>query len=966
MKRIPQYQPKTVEEEILKLWKKEKTFDKSLEKTKHGKPFSFYDGPPFANGLPHFGHSLVTSIKDAIGRYQTMRGRYVQRRNGWDCHGLPVEFEIEKKFNVSGKKQITELGLDKFNQACRDSVFTYKSDWEDFFDRIGRWTDKKNAYATIDPSYTESVWWAFAQIYKKGHIYKGFKCMPYCPRCATPISNFEVNEGYKDNVQDPSVYVKFKLEGDKASLLAWTTTPWSLPGNAALAVKANATYVRVRLNDDNQKPEELILAKDRLESLKSDDYEVLEQFEGKQLVGKTYEPVFHLQNFKPNQNTYRIWSAEFVSTQDGTGVLHVAPAFGEDDLALATDHDIPVITTIDTAGKLKDNLGLIGLEGKFFKSADKLIIEQLTSQDKIYSAETFSHTYPFCYRCDTPLLYYSIDTWFIGVSKIKDLLLKTAEDINWSPANIKNGRFGKWLEGARDWAISRNRYWGAPVPIWVNEEDQKDIIVIGSIKELSEMTDGQYDLSDLHRPFIDEVVIRKDGKTYRRVEEVLDCWFESGSMPIAQQHYPFENEQQFEASFPAEYIGEGLDQTRLWFYVLHVISSIIFESPAYKNVLVNGMVMAADGQKLSKRLKNYPPIDEVFSTEGADALRYYLLSSTPAVTADYMRFDRDALKDINRNLFMTLYNSASFLSLYAEIDNWNPSSINQPRDLTNPLDKWLVARVGQAVAETTIAAENYDLSKASWPVYKLVDDMSNWYVRRSRRRFWKSEDDTDKIQAYETLHWSLVVTCQLLAPWAPFMSDWLFRHLTAGIKDAPSSVHLTDWPIKGDDDPNALELMDEVRNMVNDGLSARSEAGIKVRQPLQGAVVSGPTGLDDDYLSIIAEELNVKKVEYKKSKSISVKIDTKITPSLQNEGIARDIIRNVQSARKEAGLEIENRIRLSLSSDSDLLNDAISEFKQIIMHETLAVELFASKKDYKFKKSTQIEKQDLLIELDKK
>lgn len=966
MKRIPQYQPKIVEEEILNLWKKEKTFEKSLEKTKQGEPFSFYDGPPFANGLPHFGHSLVTSIKDAIGRFQTMRGRYVQRRNGWDCHGLPVEFEIEKKFNVSGKKQITELGLDKFNQACRDSVFTYKNDWEDFFDRIGRWTDKENAYATIDPNYTESVWWAFAQIYNKGHIYKGFKCMPYCPRCATPISNFEVNEGYKDDVSDPSVFVKFKLKEDSAYLLAWTTTPWSLPGNAALAVKANAVYVRVRLTDGNGKTEELILAKERLESLKSNDFEVLNQFEGNELVGKNYEPVFKLQNFTPNINTYKVWPAEFVSIQDGTGVLHVAPAFGEDDLKLATDHDIPVITTIDTAGKVKEGFGLIGFEGKFFKSADKIIIEELSSQDKIYSAETFSHTYPFCYRCDTPLLYYSIDTWFIGVSKLKELLLKTAEDINWSPANIKNGRFGKWLEGARDWAISRNRYWGAPVPIWVNESDETDIIVVGSIKELADLTDGKYSLDDLHRPFIDEVIIQKDGKTYRRVEEVLDCWFESGSMPIAQQHYPFDNKKEFEASFPADYIGEGLDQTRLWFYVLHVISSIIFERPAYKNVLVNGMVMAADGQKLSKRLKNYPPIDEVFGTEGADALRYYLLSSTPAVTADYMRFDRDALKDINRNLFMTLYNSASFLSLYAEIDNWKPQAISQPKELTNPLDKWLVARVCQAVADTTTSAENYDLSKASWPVYKLVDDMSNWYVRRSRRRFWKSEDDNDKLQAYETLHWCLVVTCQLLAPWAPFMSDWLYRHLTEDLKDVPTSVHLTDWPSQEPADFLALELMDMVRTMVNDGLSARSQAGIKVRQPLAGAVVSGPNAIDDDHLAIIAEELNVKKVEYKKSDGIFVEIDTEITPSLQNEGIARDIIRTVQSARKEAGLEIENRIRLSLSSDSSLINSAISEFKQLIMQETLAVELFSDKKDYKFKKSTQIEKQDLLIELDKK
>lgn len=966
MKRIPQYQPKAVEEEVLAHWQKEKTFEQSLAKTKDGQPFSFYDGPPFANGLPHFGHSLVTSIKDSIGRFQTMRGRYVQRRNGWDCHGLPVEFEIEKKFNVSGKKQIMDLGLDKFNQACRESVFTYKSDWEEFFDRIGRWTDKENAYATIDTSYTESVWWTFAQIHQKGHIYKGFKCMPYCPRCATPISNFEVNEGYKDNVPDPSLYVKFKLKDEEASLLAWTTTPWSLPGNAALAVKANATYVRVKLSDDNGNPEELILAKDRLDSLKSDNFEVLGQFEGNTLVGKSYEPVFNLQNFEPNENTYKVWSAEFVSIEDGTGVLHVAPAFGEDDLSLAVSNDIPVITTIDPSGKVKEGFGLADFEGKFFKSADKIIIEELTQHGKIYSAETFTHTYPFCYRCDTPLLYYSIDTWFIAVSQIKDLLLKTAENINWTPSNIKKGRFGKWLEGARDWAISRNRYWGAPVPIWVNDKDENDIIVIESVKQLNELSGGSYDLSDLHRPYIDKVVIKKDGKTYHRVEEVLDCWFESGSMPIAQQHYPFNNQEEFEASFPADYIGEGLDQTRLWFYVLHVISSIVFEKPAYKNVLVNGIVMAADGQKLSKRLKNYPPIEEVFDAEGADTLRYYLLSSTPAVTGDYMRFDRDALKDINRNLFMTLYNSASFLSLYAQIDNWQPKSLEKPDSLDNPLDRWLVARVEQAIEETTQAAENYELSKATWPVYKLVDDMSNWYVRRSRRRFWKSEDDSDKLGAYATLHWALVTTCQLLAPWSPFMSDWLYRHLTEDIKDAPRSVHLSDWPEVMKPDRQTLEEMEMVRSIVNDGLSARADSGIKVRQPLASAKVSGPKSLNQDYLDIISEELNVKKVEFDKSDKVSVVIDTEITQSLQNEGLARDIIRNIQSARKEAGLEIENRISLVLLSDSQKLNEAIAEFKQMIMQETLAQELETTQKGLSFKKSVQLDKEDLLIELDKK
>lgn len=964
MKRIPQYIPKQVEEETLKFWQDNQIFQKSLDKNAHGERYSFYDGPPFANGLPHFGHSLVTSIKDAIGRYQTMQGKYVERRNGWDCHGLPVEFEIEKKFNVSGKKQIMELGLEKFNQACRESVFTYKSDWEEFFDRIGRWTDTEHAYATIDSSYTESVWWTFAQIHKKGHIYKGFKCMPYCPRCSTPISNFEVNEGYKDNVEDPSVFVKFKLAGDSASLLAWTTTPWSLPGNAALAVKSNANYLRVKLLDNDG--EELILAKDRLDSLKSDNYEVLKEFSGNELVGRSYEPVFKLNSIEPSPNLYKVWAADFVSIEDGTGVLHVAPAFGEDDLSLSMEHDIPVLSTVDQDGKVKVGLGLDEFEGKFFKSADKIIIEQLTEQGKIYAAETFLHTYPFCYRCDAPLLYYSIDTWFIGVSKVNEQLLEAANDINWTPDNIKTGRFGKWLEGARDWAISRNRYWGAPVPIWVNDKDENDIIVVESIDELNKLSANEYDLTDLHRPFIDEVVIRKEGRNYRRVEEVLDCWFESGSMPIAQQHFPFENQQQFEQSFPADYIGEGLDQTRLWFYVLHVISTLVFDKPAYKNVLVNGMVMAADGQKLSKRLKNYPPLSEVFETEGADALRFYLLSSDPAVTGGYMRFERSALKDINRNLFMTLYNSASFLSMYAEIDGWEPKGLDRPTNLNNPLDSWLINRVLQAVEESTEALDAYELSKATRPVYKLVDDISNWYVRRSRRRFWKSEDDSDKLQAYASLHWALVVACQLLAPWSPFISDWLYRHLTVGITGAPESVHLTGWPKLEAYSDDELARMGQVREFVNEGLAQRAEAKIKVRQPLAKAMIQGKQDLGTELLEIIAEELNVKKVEFKLADNSKVELDTVLSESLRNEGMARDIIRNVQSARKEAGLAVENRISLALFSQDSQLNSAINEFANLITHETLAEELSTEQRGFSFRKQVMLDGKEFIIELDKK
>lgn len=930
MKKLPPYQPKQVEEEILNTWHKEKTFEQSLEKTKDGKPFSFYDGPPFANGLPHFGHSLVTSIKDSIGRYQTMRGRYVARRNGWDCHGLPVEFEIEKKFNVSGKKQIMELGLEKFNQACRDSVFTYKKEWEDFFDRIGRWTDTEHAYATIDNSYIESVWWVFSQIYQKGLIYQGYKSMPYCPRCATPLSNFEVNEGYKDDVSDPSLFVKFQLVDDERQLLAWTTTPWSLPGNAALAVKPTAKYVTLLV--DGQK---LVVTKDRIAELSLDTYEVLDEYDANELVGKHYQPVFELQTDLINTNTYQVWADDMVSIEEGTGVLHVAPAFGEDDLNLGQQHDIPVLQTVAADGSIATGWGLADIEGKFFKQADKLIIERLSETDRVFAAETLTHTYPFCYRCDTPLLYYAISTWFVAVSQIKDDLLKTAASTEWTPQNIKTGRFGKWLEGARDWAISRNRYWGAPVPIWVNEQDADDILVVSSIEQLRELAVGNPKLDDLHRPFIDDVVIEQDGKTYRRVEEVIDCWFESGSMPYAQVHYPFEHKAEFENSFPADYIGEGLDQTRLWFYVLHVIATIVQQQPAYKHVLVNGMIMAADGRKLSKRLKNYPPLEDVFADEGADSLRYYLLSSQPAVSADYMRFDRSALRDIHRNLFMTLYNSASFMSMYARIDGWQPAGLEQPSELNNPLDRWIVARVHQTIKTATEAADNFELAKASWPVYELVDDLSNWYIRRSRRRFWKSDDDSDKQEAYATLFWTLISICQLLAPWAPFVSDWLYRHLTADLDDAPSSVHLSDWPVASTVDQTILGQMEQVRTAVNEGLAQRMSAAIKVRQPLGSLELSAPVPLDQALLDIIADEVNVKKITTSSATELSVQLDTTLTDELRAEGLARELIRHIQQGRKQAGLEVENHIELSLSV-AKAQADQLRAFEQLIAQETLA------------------------------
>lgn len=930
------------EAEMLQTWAEEDTFKQSLKNREGAPRYSFYDGPPFANGLPHFGHTLVTSIKDSLGRYHTMRGQYVERRNGWDCHGLPVEFAIEKEFGVSGKKQILELGLDKFNDACRTSVYKYKSDWEGFFRRIGRWTDTENAYATIDRDYTESVWWMLGRVNSKGLLYRGYKSMPYCPRCETPLSNFEVNEGYKDDIPDPSLFVKFKLVDEDAYLLGWTTTPWSLPGNAAVAVKPDVVYVYVKLKDDEGNSETLVLAKARLEALRA-DYEVLREVHASELVGKRYEPLFEQPSAKLSSGEkaklFKVWATDIVSVEDGTGVLHVAPAFGEDDLNLAQENDIPVLNTIKPNGHVTDNVDLETVRDKFFKGADRPITQYLTEKGNVYSADTFTHTYPFCYRCDSPLLYYAITTWFVKVSAVRQELLASAEQINWQPSHIKAGRFGKWLEGARDWAISRNRYWGAPMPIWVNEADADDYLVVSSLDELVELAGLSGKPEDLHRPGIDGVVIHKDGKTYKRVEEVFDCWFESGSMPVAQQHYPFEGEQVFKESFPADYIGEGLDQTRLWFYVLHVLSTIAFGRPAYKNVLVNGMVMAADGQKLSKRLKNYPPVEEVFAVEGADTLRLYLLGNDQAVTGDYMRFNRDAMRDISRNVFGTLWNSYSFLSMYAEIDGWQPSQHLSEPTSDNILDKWLLARLNETIVEMTEAAEAYQLARTIRPLRELIDDLSNWYVRRSRRRFWKSEDDGDKHNAYVTLHYTLVRIAQLLAPWAPFVSDKLWRGLMDGT-DEVVSVHLSDWPKAGAVDADVLTAMKATRLVVTDGLSVRGEHKIKVRQPLAKLTYTNERRLAPELEQIIAEEVNVKAVVWNNTEQLEgVVLDTEVSPQLKAEGQMRDVVRHIQNARKAAGLDVDDRIILTLETQNETLAGAFKAHASTIKHETLAIEI---------------------------
>lgn len=919
-----------IEEQMLQTWKDEGTFQASMDRNKGKETFSFYDGPPFANGLPHFGHSLVTSIKDSVLRYKTMRGYYVPRRNGWDCHGLPVEYAIEKEFGVSGKKQIMELGLEKFNAACRASIFTYKEQWEELLQRLGRWSEYDNYYATVDTNYTESVWWALSEINKKDLLYKGFKSTPYCPRCETPLSNFEVNDGYKDNVPDPSLYVKFKLVDEDASLLAWTTTPWSLPGNAAIAVNPKEQYVYVETEGET-----LVLAQKRISVLAEDTYHITKEVSGADLVGKAYEPLFAVENLEGIEgadNLYQVWPANFVSIEDGSGVLHVAPAFGEDDLNLGQEVGLPVLTSIDPGGHVKTGFGLDEIAGKFFKGADKLIIELLTKEDKVFSAETFTHTYPFCWRCETPLMYYAINSWFIKVSSIRGELQETAKDINWTPSHIRDGRFGKWVANARDWSISRNRYWGAPMPVWANVEDENDYIVVGSIAELKELAGDDIKVDDLHRPFIDDIEFDKDGKRYRRIEEVLDCWFESGAMSIAQQHYPFENKEAFEQSFPADFITEAIDQTRLWFYVQHVVNTILFRKPAYKNVVVTGFVMAADGQKLSKRLKNYPPVEEVLDLEGADSLRLYLLSQHQMTeTAEYMSFNRRAVLDINRNVLGTLMNSVRFFEMYAKIDDWKPAKPGERPESSNVLDVWMLARLDQTIAEVTKQADDFKLAHSVHPIFELIEDMSNWYIRRSRRRFWKSEDDGDKQQAYEVLWYTLKTVCQLLAPFAPFMSDHIWRELTSGT-DLATSVHLADWPQVDAIEGDALVNMTATREIITEALAQRAAAKLKVRQPLARLTIPE---LPEDFHEIVADEVNVKEIV----SGEEIKLDTELTPELKREGLMRDIVRAVQNARKQAGLNVEDRIVVSLMSDDADITQAVAEHAETIKTETLATEL---------------------------
>lgn len=847
------------EERILLFWERHGTFARSLEQTRNGPEFVFYDGPPFATGLPHYGHLLAGTIKDIVPRYQTMRGRYVDRRFGWDCHGLPVEYEVERDLQISGRTEIERLGVDAFNERCRGIVLRYTREWRHIVRRMGRWVDFERGYKTMDPAYMESIWWVFKRLWDQKLLYEGQKILPYCPRCSTPLSNFETNQGYRD-VQDPAVTVRFRLlDEDNAWILAWTTTPWTLPSNTALAVGSAIRYARVKTGRGVY-----YVAQERLHEYEAEagDGADIRFVSGAELVGRPYEPLFPFFASLRQDGAFRIVAGDFVSTEDGTGVVHVAPGFGEDDHRLAAAERIPVVCPVDAEGRFTHEVP--DYAGCEVKQTDNDILKRLRQEGALVRRSTRVHSYPHCWRCDTPLIYRTVSTWFVRVEALKDRLLAANASVNWIPGHLREGRFGNWLEGARDWAISRNRYWGTPLPVW-RREDGGETLCIGSIEEL-EARSGR-PVTDLHKHFVDRIEIPSaDGTgTLKRVPEVLDCWFESGAMPYAQAHYPFEHKRRFETHFPADFIAEGLDQTRGWFYTLMVLSVALFDKPAFRNVVVNGLVLAEDGRKMSKRLKNYPDPEEILRKHGADALRLYLIHS-PAVRAADLRFSEEGVRQVVRELLLPLWNAYAFFVTYANVDGWTPQA-DAPGDAPdNILDRWIRSSLATLVTEVTQAMEAFDLQGAVKPFVCFVEDLTNWYIRRSRRRFWKSQDDGDKQAAYRTLHAVLLELSKVAAPFLPFISETIYGNLrSAGM---PESVHLSAFPTADDAarDPHLERRMQDVLTVVRLGRLLRRQHELKIRQPLSALhVVSS----DADVLGqireidhLVADELNVKRVVY--------------------------------------------------------------------------------------------------------
>lgn len=936
-----------MEEEVLAFWERAQTFAKSLAKAAPRGEYVFYDGPPFATGTPHYGHIVASIMKDVVPRYQTMRGYHVERKWGWDCHGLPIENIVEKELGTKTKKEIEALGVGKFNDLCRSKVLTYVSDWKKTIGRLGRWADFDNAYKTMDLTFMDSIWWAFKRLFDAGLIYQDYRSMHICPRCETTLSQSEVTEGYRD-IKDLAAIAKFELRDEPSVfVLAWTTTPWTLIGNVALAVGGEIEYVKVRVADETV---DYILAAERAETVfKGREYSITGSYRGADLVGREYRPVFDYyandQGLPQREKGWKIYAADFVTTTEGTGVVHIAPAFGEDDRRLGKSEGLPFVQHVAMDGTFRPEVvDLAGLHVKPLgdhTATDVEIIKHLARRGLLFAKEKYEHSYPHCWRCDTPLINYATSSWFVGVTKIKDELLAHAKKISWSPENIKAGRFGNWLEGARDWSVSRQRFWASAIPIWECACGERR--VIGGVKELEVLVNQE--LSDIHKDKIDHLTFpcHRCQQAMRRVPDVLDCWFESGSMPFAQQHYPFENKEKFEKNFPAQFIGEGVDQTRAWFYYLHVIAGGIFQSESYRQVMVNGIVLAEDGKKMSKRLQNYPDPSIIMDKYGADALRAYLIAS-PVMQAENLNFSEAGVQESLRKNVMILWNVYKFYETYA-----SPLPAAEVKS-DNILDLWIQAKFRRLVQDVTAALESYDLPRAMRPLTEFIDELSTWYLRRSRDRF-KSENASDKQAALGTMGHILGELAKLLAPFMPFVAESLWQRVSGHNFQAPDqSVHLEAWPEAGGSgwqklaalwpaqkgDEAVLRDMALVRQIVEAGLAQRDGAGIKIRQMLGRISVKTGKSLPADYLALVTDELNVRTVDWQPGQGdkLEVVLDVEITPELKKEGIKREIVRTVNMLRKDAGLSIGDRTALYFSGNDELLVSVLKEMGEGIKRDT--------------------------------
>jgi isoleucyl-tRNA synthetase len=930
------------EKDIVQYWQENNVFNKSVKQRNKNNTWVFYDGPPFLTGTPHHGHLLISAVKDTMGRFHTMQGQRVERRWGWDCHGLPAELFVEKKLGIANKKEVgLKISVEDYVKECRAVMVKTGTEWEDTIDRIGRWVEFKGAYQTMDKEYMESVWWAFKELYDKGKIYDGEKILVYCTKDATPISKSEVAmENSYQTVTDPSVFVFFELETHPSSvllepgttnqdpifLLAWTTTPWTLPANVALAINSDVEYSLI--NHDGKK---FYIATEAIERVMTDEkhqsqnYSVITTTKGSDLVGLKYHPLFE----NHGVNSHIVLNADFVTTEDGTGIVHEAPAYGEEDYELCRAENIPIVSIVDENGIYTSSRW----QGENIWDVNKLIAKTLVEEGKALKVEYIQHEYPHCHRCGNKLMYRAHPSWFLDVQGQKEEMLLATDDTSWTPRHLQTGRFRNIIESAPDWNLSRDRFWATPIPVWKGERNDGTTVVkvFGSYAEFEEYT-GQR-LDDYHLPQVMNITFELDGTTMHHIGKVLDCWFESGSMPFAQFHYPFENKDTFERSYPADFIVEAIDQTRGWFYALMAVNVGLFGKAPFKNLICTGFINAADGKKMAKKLKNYTDPMELMDKYSADSFRFLMMSSPLTNGEDFALADKD-VADTARKLSM-IWNVYDFFTLYAEVDNWEwDGKIQDHSDkCKNVLDIWIMSKIHTLIYDVNKATQEYDLQSATRLLLPFIDDLSNWYVRRSRKRFWKSDDDSDKQVAYKTLHYVLVQLAHVIAPFTPFLAEELFQKLTG-----EESVHLRDWPEVGNVDETLVGEMDAVRHVVNEGLSLRAKNQIKVRQPLSSISVTGMVSLGkntDLYLDILKEELNVKQVNWGTDGEPTVELDVKLTNSLIQEGLAREVVRLVQNARKEARLDVDDRITLTLATDSKELQKAILEYSSYICSETL-------------------------------